>query len=233
MSDAYRFGIEEEYFLVDAETKATAPAMPAEFLAQAKAATGGRAMSEMLQSQIEVATAPHTDVRAAPAELVRAGVVEDSSYVWWAIRPSRSNPTLELRAPDCCTRVDDSIAIAALYRALARHLTRTPALNAGLSAVGRALAIENKWRAQRYGISGTFVDATLGAVKVADMLERTVTMIEADARALGSLGEVAHCLAIARSGTSADAQLAVFAAQTEHGDPLRAVIEWIAQATLH
>src|SRR5438045_1356618 len=300
MSDAYRFGIEEEYFLVDAETKATAPAMPAEFLAQAKAATGGRAMSEMLQSQIEVATAPHADVRAARAELrhlrrtlagvaaqhglailaagthptatwaaqrpttaerydaimddlqmigrrdmfcglhvhvelpnpdarvdtmvrmlpylplfvalatsspfwqsrptglkgyrlaandelprsgipelfrtmaeyeeyvaalVRAGVVEDSSYVWWAIRPSRSNPTLELRAPDCCTRVDDSIAIAALYRALARHLTRTPALNAGLSAVGRALAIENKWRAQRYGISGTFVDATLGAVK--------------------------------------------------------------------
>src|SRR5262249_13484343 len=34
------------------------------------------------------------------AALVRAGVIEDSSYIWWAIRPSLLNPTLELRAPD-------------------------------------------------------------------------------------------------------------------------------------
>ena len=54
--------------------------------------------------------------------LTRAGVIEDSSYVWWAIRPSLHHPTLELRAPDSCTFVDDSIAIAALYRSLARQL---------------------------------------------------------------------------------------------------------------
>src|SRR5258705_13328925 len=42
------------------------------------------------------------------AALVHAGVIEDSSYVWWAIRPSLGHPTLELRAPDCCTLVDDS-----------------------------------------------------------------------------------------------------------------------------
>ena len=58
------------------------------------------------------------------AALVRAGVIEDSSYIWWAMRPSLNNPTLELRAPDSCTLVEDSIAIAALYRTLARHLYR-------------------------------------------------------------------------------------------------------------
>src|SRR5262249_5197442 len=88
--------------------------------------------------------------------LVRAGVIEDSSYVWWAIRPSLNHPTLELRAPDCCTLVDDSIAIAALYRTLVRHLYYNPWRNFSLNAVSRAIVVENKWRAQRYGVHGTF-----------------------------------------------------------------------------
>ena len=56
------------------------------------------------------------------AALVRSGVMQDSSHVWWAMRPSSKYPTLELRAPDCCTRVDDALAIAALYRVLVRYL---------------------------------------------------------------------------------------------------------------
>src|SRR5207249_7785522 len=50
------------------------------------------------------------EFEAYVAALVRAGVIEDSSFVWWAIRPSLLNPTLELRAPDSCTLVEDSIA---------------------------------------------------------------------------------------------------------------------------
>ncbi len=91
------------------------------------------------------------------AALVRAGVIEDSSYIWWAIRPSLNNPTLELRAPDSCTLVEDSIAIAALYRTLARHLFFNRWRNADIDAVARAIVVENKWRAQRYGVHGTFV----------------------------------------------------------------------------
>ena len=68
------------------------------------------------------------------AALVRAGVIKDSSYIWWAIRPSLNNPTLELRAPDSCTLVEDAIAIAALYRTLARHLYLNPWRNADLDA---------------------------------------------------------------------------------------------------
>jgi gamma-glutamyl:cysteine ligase YbdK (ATP-grasp superfamily) len=46
--------------------------------------------------------------------LVQSGAMPDASHLWWAIRPSLKYPTLELRAPDCCTRLDDTIAIAAL-----------------------------------------------------------------------------------------------------------------------
>src|SRR5919106_5205653 len=82
------------------------------------------------------------DFDAYVAALVRAGVIEDSSYVWWAIRPSLLNPTLELRAPDSCTLVEDSIAIAALYRTLARHLFFNRQHNADLNAVSRAIVVE-------------------------------------------------------------------------------------------
>jgi len=372
MKDAYSIGIEEEYFLVDASTKLVTREMPKTFLAIAKEATNGQAMGEFLQSQCEVATLPHHDIRTAHAELrhlrqtvakiaadhglaivaagthptadwhrsqqtegerydavmddlqmigqrnmlcglhvhvelpdpddrvdimmrmlpylplfialatsspfwrarptglkgyrlaaydelprtgvpelfrtqaeyeayiqalVNAGVMENSSYVWWAIRPSLKNPTLELRAPDSCTLVDDSIAIAALYRTLARHLTRNPWQNWDLTAVTRAIVVENKWRAQRYGVHGTLVDISgNGAISVADLLDGVLEDVERDALALGCLKEVQHCRAIVGSGTSADTQLAVFEqaqARAENRDgALRAVTEWIAEATL-
>ncbi len=170
------------------------------------------------------------------AALVRAGVIEDSSYIWWAIRPSLANPTLELRAPDCCTLVDDSIAIAALYRTLARRLVRCPWLHAELTPVMRALVVENKWRAQRYGVNGTFVSETGGgAVSVGEMLGQILDEVAEDAEALNCTAEIGRCRAIVGAGTSADAQLAIFDAHRELRNPigaLNAVTDWIAAATL-
>jgi carboxylate-amine ligase len=177
------------------------------------------------------------DYDAYIAALTRAGVIEDSSYVWWAIRPSLKHPTLELRAPDCCTRVADSIAIAALYRSLARHLNRHPWRNWDLTAVDRAIVVENKWRAQRYGVRGTLVDSVGGgAISVSEMLERVIDDVTPDAEALGCAAEVAHNRSIVIEGTSADTQLAIYEKAQERHDSrreaLRAVTDWIAEATL-
>ena len=168
------------------------------------------------------------------AALVRAGVIQDSSYIWWSIRPSLCNPTLELRAPDCCTLIEDGIAIAALYRTLARHLCLNPWRNADLDAVQRALIIENKWRAQRYGVQGTFATQE-GALPVADMLGQVIEQTAPDADALGCSEELERCRAIAAGGTSADVQLAVFEANgagEREEAALRAVTDWLASATL-
>jgi carboxylate-amine ligase len=369
MTGRFAFGIEEEYFLVDAETKLVASDVAPAFFEAAKAATGGRISTEFLQPQIEVISSPHVDVAQARwelrdlrrtvsevagrhglailasgthptaywrealqtskqrydavmqdlqmigqrdllcglhvhvelpdpdqrvdvmcrmlpylplfvalstsspfwqerrtglkgyrlaaydelprtgvpelfrtreefdayvAALVRAGVIADSSYIWWALRPSLNNPTLELRAPDSCTLVEDAIAIAALYRTLARHLCLNRWRNCGLDAVARAVVVENKWRAQRYGVAGTFV-TDQGAVTVAEMLERAIADTAPDAAALGCTDEIGRCRAIVGSGTSADAQLAVFEAHSKHESreaALRAVTDWIAAATL-
>src|SRR5258708_13060811 len=65
----FKFGIEEEYFLVDAETKLVVRSMSQPFFEAAKAATDGRISPEFLQPQIEVITSPHDNVADARAEL--------------------------------------------------------------------------------------------------------------------------------------------------------------------
>jgi len=69
MTDAFTFGIEEEYFLVDAETKSVVHDVPQAFFDAAKAAADGRISPEFLQPQIEVISSPHTSMADARAEL--------------------------------------------------------------------------------------------------------------------------------------------------------------------
>jgi glutamate---cysteine ligase / carboxylate-amine ligase len=150
------------------------------------------------------------------------------------MRPSLAHPTLELRAPDSCTRVEDSVAIAAMFRVLARRLFRDRNLNADLDAVARAIAVENKWRAQRHGVHGTFV-CEGGAITVPALVDLVIEETEADAAALGCDTELDRCRAIAGAGTSADAQLALFHAHGRTGGraaALQAVTSWLAAATL-
>lgn len=372
MSNDYSFGIEEEFFVVDAHTKAVQRRMPAGFFDELKDRLGESVSVEMLQSQLEIATRPTTGIGSAQDEIrglrhavsqvagehglaviaagthptatwdgvratrahrydgvmndlkmlgernmvcglhvhvelpdpdqrvnvmrrmvpyiphfialstsspfwgakqtglmgyrlaaydelprtglpemfensgdyeryveamVAARAITDSSYVWWAIRPSRQLPTLELRAPDSCTRSGDTVAIAALYRALVRFLVRNPHHNRDVGPVDRAIADENKWRAQRYGVHGSFVDlAQRRAVAVRDAVDGLVNLVSSDAEALGCLDALLRVRTIAEEGTSADVQLAVFQeAQHRTGnrtEALGAVKSWLATTTV-
>src|SRR5688572_15084855 len=99
MAEPFTFGMEEEYFLVDAETKSVTRAMPEEFLEAAKEATEGRVAGEFLQSQIEVMTVPHTDVAAARRELreLRQTVSKIAGEYGLAILASGTHPTATWR----------------------------------------------------------------------------------------------------------------------------------------
>src|SRR5262249_5250929 len=100
-----------------------------------------------------------------------------------------------------------------------------------------AIVVENKWRAQRYGVQGTFVDISgNGAITVAELLDQVIEDIARDAATLNCVAEVERCRAIVGSGTSADTQLAAFEQAVKRSDgradALRAVPDWIAEATL-
>ncbi len=168
--------------------------------------------------------------------LIDAKVVADASYIWWSVRPSLRHPTLELRLTDCCTSVDDAVAIAGLYRALVRHLVEHRRVNADQSALTRALAEENRWRAQRYGTDGTYLDpATTEPKPFAEVLADILALVRDDLDALDLDGETAHLRQILERGTSAHQQLAYYRALRRAGKSrmpaLRALVRWLAAST--
>jgi glutamate---cysteine ligase / carboxylate-amine ligase len=367
----YSIGIEEEYFLIDAHTKMVAPSMPEAFLNEAKETLGTQVMPEFLQSQIEVVTTPHVDMKAVAAELkhlrqtvgaiaakhglailaagthptavwgqsqqtqkerydtvmndlqmighrdmlcgmhvhvqvpnpddrvdvmyrmlpylplfvalstsspfwqsrrtglkgyrlaaydelprtglpelfrtnedydefvaalVGANIIPDASYIWWALRPSLPNPTIELRVADSCTRLDDAVAIAALFRCLVRALDRDREINAGFDRLGRAITQENKWHAQRYGIAATFIDPfARDPLDIRDWLDDVLALIADDVAALGCASEIKHLDTIVSGGTSASEQVNLFAksraAGRERLTAIHDVIDWAAAET--
>ena len=103
--------------------------------------------------------------------------------------------------------------------------------------MSRAIIVENKWRAQRYGIHGTFVDeARPREVPFAQWLDQVIEEVAGDAAALGCLDEVERCRTIAAEGTSADSQLMVYWRERDKGagreEALAAVSKWLAATTL-
>lgn len=169
--------------------------------------------------------------------LVAAGVIKDASYIWWVIRPSLKHPTLELRIADICTHVEDALCIAALFRCLIRHLVEQPDLNAELGPIARAIAGENKWRAQRYGTSATFVDQqSMKAMPIDAVLHELMELIRDDAQALACVEEISRANAILKGGSSADQQLRIYeetrAAGRSRQQALKDVVDWLHRETV-
>lgn len=168
--------------------------------------------------------------------LVAAGIIPDASYLWWAIRPSLRYPTLELRVADCCTRLDDAVAIAAIYRCLVRVLWRRPDLNAALTPVSWLVIDENKWRAQRYGIEGGLIDeADRRTVPFTEALDGLLALIAEDARDLGCTSETEKARHILARGTSAHRQMEIYREARARGASrtaaLRDVVDWLIATT--
>lgn len=192
---------------------------------------------EMPRTGLPELFADNEDYDRFVAAMVQSGAIADASFLWWTLRPSIHFPTLELRVADSCTRLEDTLTIAALYRCLVRRLDFNPELNRGLTSVSRAIVSENMWRAQRRGIHASFIDEGGNVTPFADNLEAILDDIAEDADILGCLQEIARARTIVSRGTSADCQLAVFAKARASGgskaEALAAVIDWMAETTVN
>lgn len=176
------------------------------------------------------------DYDAFAARLVAAGAMRDASFLWWAIRPALRYPTLELRIADACTRAEDTLIIAALYRCLVRALVRDPSLAVPFDSQTRRIIDENRWRAKRDGMEASFIDERDGSVRpLTDWLDKLMAMTAPDRAALGA-DRVLHRLPTLLSrGSSAHAQLQAYEQAREsgasHDDALRAVVDWLVPRT--
>jgi carboxylate-amine ligase len=170
------------------------------------------------------------------AVLVDAGVIEDASKIWWDLRPSSRFPTLEMRITDVCPLAADTITIACLYVCLCRMLYRLRRANLSWRTYPVFLLAENRWRAQRYGMSGTLFDLGKGAlVPFAQLLDELLMLIAEDAAALGCTAEVERARDIVRRGSSAERQRAAFTTARDQGatphDALCAVVDAVIEET--
>lgn len=172
----------------------------------------------------------HVDV------LVTTGVIEDSTKLWWDIRPSARYPTLEMRSSDICTRYEDAISIAALYQALLAMLYERRLNNQRWRVYSRMLIAENSWRAQRYGVEESLIDFGRGElVAMADLAEELIELVGDAAASLGSLDSVMRIRQITAEGTSSDRQLRTYNAALDDGaskqEALRAVVDHLIVET--
>ncbi|MGI9524614.1 MAG: carboxylate-amine ligase, partial [Hyphomicrobiaceae bacterium] len=98
------------------------------------------------------------DYRQITNTLINARVIDSPSKIWWDLRPSEKFPTLEMRITDVCPCIEDAISIASLFVSLCRMLYRLRLNNQTWRDYPTMLVHENRWRAQRYGVSGTLFD---------------------------------------------------------------------------
>ena len=161
--------------------------------------------------------------------LIRTNCIDNGRKIWWDVRPHPFFPTLEFRICDIPTRVDDTIAIAALFQAIVAKLNKLIDKNLGFRLYRRMLIQENKWRAVRWGLDGKMIDfGKQKEVPVRDLILELLEFVDDVLDELDTRKEVEHIHTIMERGTSADEQLQVY---KETGD-LRTVVDRLIERTM-
>jgi carboxylate-amine ligase len=163
--------------------------------------------------------------------LIDLGVIEDTTKIWWDLRPSHRFPTLETRICDVSPRLEHALALAALNQAIVRMLCRLRDGNLRWREYDRFLIGENRWRAQRYGVGEGLIDFGDRSIKpMTQLVDELMGMLAEDAEALGTLKEIATLRQIAQHGTSATRQRRVHAEAIARGDdPGQAVVRHLIE----
>lgn len=162
--------------------------------------------------------------------LVKTGCIDNAKKIWWDVRAHPFFDTVEIRVCDMTTRIDDTIAIAALIQAIMGKLYLLYRRNLGFRNYKSALIEENKWRAVRYGLDGQLIDfGKRIQLPTRDLIVELLDFVAEAADIFRSHDELDRIRKILAEGTSADRQLRIF---RETNDLNAVVDDLIEQSTL-
>lgn len=162
--------------------------------------------------------------------LIETGCIDNGKKIWWDIRPHVFFDTIEIRICDIPTRVDESLAVAALIQATAKTFYDLYRRNLQFRHYNRALITENKFLAARYGVNGQMIDFSKKTkIPTKDLIYELLRFVDEAVEELGSRNEINTIYKILEHGTSADKQLAVF--HNTNGD-IKAVVDFLIAETL-
>jgi glutamate---cysteine ligase / carboxylate-amine ligase len=161
--------------------------------------------------------------------LMATGSLREPTKLYWDVRPSTRQETLEFRVADVCMGVDEAVMVAGLARALALVCHDDAVRGAPDPAPRPELLRAAKWRAARHGLDADLVDV-LGrrARPAAELVELFLARVRPGLEAGGDLEEVTGLVeATLARGTGAARQRAEF----ERTGRLEAVVDLVAEAT--
>jgi glutamate---cysteine ligase / carboxylate-amine ligase len=160
--------------------------------------------------------------------LIKTNSIDNAKKIWWDVRPHPFFDTVEVRICDIPLRAHESIAIAALIQATACKLWRLHSNNVDYRQYSRALLMENKFRAVRYGLDGKLIDfGKQEEVPLRDLILEYLSFVDDVLDDLGSREEIGYIHTMLAQGSGADRQLRVY---RETGD-LKAVVDYMAAET--
>jgi glutamate---cysteine ligase / carboxylate-amine ligase len=161
------------------------------------------------------------------AFMVESGVMEDYTWLWYDVRPHFG--TVEVRVCDSQTRVEHTLALAALVQAMVKELCEHYEAGGRLASYPWQMLDENKWLAARHGLDGELVDLpSSDRVATKALARRLVDRLREHAQDLGSAAELEALDDLLVRGTGAQRQLVVYEANHD----LREVMAEIVAATV-
>jgi len=163
--------------------------------------------------------------------LVKTKSIDNGKKIWWDVRPHPFFETIEFRICDVPMRLEESVTLAALIQAICVKLWKLREKNLGFRMYRRALLLENKWRASRWGIDGKLIDfGKEEEVPFRRLAQELLYFVDDVVDDLGSRKEVNGINWILENGSGADRQLAAFS--KNQGD-FRKLVDFICDETSH
>ena len=138
-------------------------------------------------------------------------------------------PTIEFRICDLPMTVNETIWISALIQSLVARLTELHRKNWAWRRYPTSFIQENKWRALRYGVSGTMIDwGRRNQKPFTELIDELIEFVDPAARRLGCLHEVHGIRKILEHGCGADRQRKAY---TERGG-MAGLVDYIVEQTV-
>jgi carboxylate-amine ligase len=158
--------------------------------------------------------------------MVDSGVIEDYTYLWYDVRPHPNFGTVEIRAMDAQTRVEHTLALAALIQAMVKELAEHYEAGKQLARYPYEMLDENKWLAARHGMEGELVDLPeRRLVPAKELAKRLYDRLREHAQDLGSAAELEAITDILHHGNGAQRQRVVYEANHDYGEVMREIVE--------
>jgi glutamate---cysteine ligase / carboxylate-amine ligase len=158
--------------------------------------------------------------------MIDSRVIEDYTYLWYDVRPHPNFGTVEVRVMDAQTRVEHTLALAALVQALVKELCEHHDARKKLSRYPYEMLDENKWLAARHGLEGELVDLPkTSRVPTKELVRRVMKRVRPHAEELGSLEDLEGIYDLLDRGSGAHRQGVVYEANQDLAEVMREIVE--------